>query len=50
MLGVPPEDGLLAEEELVGQSEHEEAKTKYLDQNLKISSLNLKLTSTGVIS
>ena len=35
---VPPEDRLLAEEEFVCQSEHEESETKNLDQNLQILS------------
>ena len=37
VLGVPPEHGLLAEQELMGQSEHKESQTENLYEDLKIS-------------
>ena len=37
VLGVPPEHGLLAEQELMGQSEHEESQTENLYEDLKMS-------------
>ena len=39
VLGVPPEHGLLAEQKLMGQSEHEESQTENLYEDLKISFL-----------
>ena len=38
VLGVPPEHRLLAEQELMGQSEHEESQTENLYEDLKMSS------------
>ena len=35
VLGVPPEHGLLAEQELMGQTEHEEPQTENLYEDLK---------------
>ena len=43
VLGVPPEHGLLAEEELVCQAEHEESETENLYQDLQILTVGLKL-------
>ena len=50
VLGVPPEHGLLAEQKLMGQSEHEKSKTENLYEDLKISIKKMYLPSNPTVA